>query len=83
MLEQTVILYEALLVPLVGSPLPPEWEKEPFRMDRLTPGDFQVVRASRQSLFTAQSGVMHEELIAALRREVALKLENNNRAIGF
>jgi len=38
---------------------------------------------SRQSLFTVKSSVKHEELIAALQREVELKLEKNERAIGF
>ena len=81
--EQAAALYGALLAPLAGSPLPAEGERELSRLDRLTPGDFQVVRASCQSLFAGRSSLTHKDILAALRREVALKLEKNDRAIGF
>jgi SpoVK/Ycf46/Vps4 family AAA+-type ATPase len=82
--EQARILYKTLLAPLVGNPMTPEEEQELCRLPRLAPGDFHVVRTQYASFFAdAAGGVTHAALLAALRREMNLKLEEAGRPMGF
>lgn len=78
--EQAKVLYDALLAPLASESLPKELEAELLAMRRLTPGDFHSVRAR---MGFAEKAVVHEELILALRKEQALKLDSGARGMGF
>jgi SpoVK/Ycf46/Vps4 family AAA+-type ATPase len=79
--DQIVALYEKLLAPLAGSNLSPELERELKGMPRLAPGDFHAVKS--QFWLAEQGEVSHEELVKALIREGAMKLDREDRKIGF
>jgi SpoVK/Ycf46/Vps4 family AAA+-type ATPase len=79
--EQIKALYAALLAPLASGPLPPDVERELCALPQLAPGDFHAVR-SRHWLDDPAS-VPPEELAAALKHEMTLKLEEKSRSIGF
>ena len=81
--EQVLALYTGLLHPLCATPLSPELEKALIQMRSLTPGDFHAVRSQYSSHFGEETAPTHESLIAALRREQALKVEQRTRQIGF
>ena len=80
--EQVQALYTELLRPLCAAPLPHDLEKELLRLNTLTPGDFHAVRSQHSSFFEEDAAPTHQSLIAALRQEVALKVERTH-CIGF
>ncbi|MDL2267093.1 ATP-binding protein [Desulfovibrio sp. OttesenSCG-928-G15] len=81
--EQALALYAELLNPLCAEPLLSDQEQELIRMPSLTPGDFHAVRSQYGTVFGEESAPTHQSLIAALRREQALKVERQTRRIGF
>ena len=81
--EQVQALYAGLLHPLCAVPLPPELENELLQMRSLTPGDFHAVRSQYASFFGHEEAPTHQRLIAALKREQRLKVEQGIRHIGF
>ncbi|MCL1985346.1 MAG: ATP-binding protein, partial [Betaproteobacteria bacterium] len=83
--EQLAALYDKLLAPLCNTALPPDLRRELLALPHLTPGDFQVVRAQCAGRFgKAAADISHERLVAALRKEQALKLrEEEGVRMGF
>ena len=79
--EQVRILYDALLAPFAGYPLPDDMQTELLTMCRLTPGDFHSVRS--RMVFEGERDVTHQELLHGLRREQGLKLDSDRRGMGF
>ena len=76
-------LYEKLFSPLCGTEMPEELLQKLLAMKCLTPGDFHAVRAQYDPLFVSPENVSHSVLVEALAREVALKLEHKEGAVGF
>ena len=70
--EQITALYDSLLAPLCTEPLSTGLGLELSAMKRLTPGDFHAVRMQYAS-YLSDCEASHEEMIAALKREVSLK----------
>lgn len=56
-------------------------ELELRNMTRLAPGDFHVVRS--QHWLTERGEVSHEVLVRSLKREQDMKLDREERRIGF
>ncbi len=81
--EQVVRLYESMLTPLCGDPLPLPLARRLMSLTRLTPGDFVVVRTRYDPLFAAPGSVTHEALVAALEQESALKTGGGRKRMGF
>jgi SpoVK/Ycf46/Vps4 family AAA+-type ATPase len=79
--DQAAALYAALLAPLAGNALPESLERELRAMTRLAPGDFHAVRS--QHWLSEPGGTSHEELVKSLAREQELKLDREERRIGF
>ncbi|MDR2529465.1 MAG: AAA family ATPase [Synergistaceae bacterium] len=79
--EQIEALYASLLAPLADGSLPPSLEAELRGMTRLTPGDFHAVRS--QHWLAERGELSHEELIRALKREQEMKLDREERRVGF
>ena len=71
-IEQIRALYDSLLAPLSVEPLSTELGRELLSMSSLTPGDFHSVRMQYAS-YLSDGEASHEEMIAALKREVSLK----------
>lgn len=76
-------LYDTLLAPLCEEELPERLQQKLVAMTGLTPGDFHAVRSRYDPLFTDPGEVSHDLLIQALSQEAALKLEEQNRRMGF
>ena len=80
--EGAVIFYRKLLVPLIGSDLDKELERELKGIIGLTPGDFRVVRD--QFRFRAKEDICHEALVEALKEEARVKdIHAGRKSIGF
>jgi len=83
--EQIAALYDKLLAPLCKTAMPPALRQALLALPRLAPGDFHVVRSNCAGRFgRSAADVSHEQLIAALRKEQALKLhEGVGGRMGF
>ena len=79
--EQLKTLYGALLAPLVKKRLPENHEAALLGMDMLAPGDFHAVRS--QYWLSEPEELSHQTLIHALQQEQKLKLDKQQRRIGF
>ena len=79
--EQISALYSALLAPLADGGIPRALELELRGMTRLAPGDFHTVRS--QHWLTERGEISHEELVHSLKREQEIKLDREERRVGF
>lgn len=78
---QLTVLYDKLLAPLVGSPVPKEITQRLCSQKSLTPGDFHAVRM--QHWLHKTEAVSHQMLLEALLQEQATKLDKSAHRIGF
>jgi SpoVK/Ycf46/Vps4 family AAA+-type ATPase len=83
--EQIAALYDKLLAPLCKTSMPPALRRELLALPRLAPGDFRVVHSQCAGRFgKSAADVSHEQLVAALRKELSLKLrESEGGRMGF
>jgi hypothetical protein len=77
--EQVEALYRSLLAPLVKGEIPESVKNRLFRLARLTPGDFHVVKS--QFWLAESETTTHEQLVESLAAEQNRKLER--RQVGF
>ncbi len=79
--EGRIIFFNRLLRDLTGGELSAEETDRLIKLERLTPGDFKVVR--QKNLFMPESEINNPALIAALQQEIDSRNGNVNSKIGF
>ncbi len=79
--EGIIIFYRRMLKRLCDAPFVKVMQEELKNIKHLTPGDFKIVY--QKHAFLPKEEVKHEDLIAALKEEVAVKNVMEERRIGF
>jgi AAA+ superfamily predicted ATPase len=79
--EQVSVLYDKLLSQWAKAPLSSEEKKALRHMNRLAPGDFNVVRS--RCWFRKPGSMNAADLIEALRLEMQTKLDSRPKKVGF